>query len=69
MQERLTEQIYLALCCILDTEDVAVITKARHYCVKARGIKDVLSTTMTSKMGGRFREVSDLRREFMSLLV
>lgn len=68
IQERLTEQIFHALCCILETEDVAVVVEGVHYCVKSRGIQDTSSSTITSKMGGRFMTVSDCRREFLTLV-
>jgi len=69
IQERLTEQIYHALCFILGTEDVAVVVEGVHYCVKSRGIRDTTSSTITSKMGGKFREDgNDLRKEFLSLI-
>lgn len=66
IQERLTEQIYWALSYILDTEDIAVKIKATHYCVKARGVKDVTSNTTTTKLGGVFRN-ADARNEFLNL--
>lgn len=66
IQERLTAQIYHALCFILETEDVAVVIDAKHFCVKARGIKDQSSRTTTSKIGGIFRKDA-VRAEFMSL--
>lgn len=63
VQERLTEQIFHTLCYILDTENVAVVIKAEHFCVKLRGVEDVNSDTITSKLGGAFFK-GDLRREF-----
>jgi GTP cyclohydrolase I len=66
IQERLTAQIYHALSLILETEDVAVVIDARHYCVKARGVRDQNSRTTTSKIGGMFRD-GHVRAEFMSL--
>ena len=68
VQERLTEQIAATLRFILDTEDVAVIIAADHFCVKFRGIEDTCSDTVTSKMSGKFREVPELRQELMSLI-
>jgi GTP cyclohydrolase I len=67
VQERLTEQIYRALQCILDTEDVAVVIDATHHCVRLRGVKDVGSGTVTSKMGGRFMSKPEARAEFFQL--
>lgn len=67
IQERLTEQIYHALQYILDTDDIAVVINAQHYCVKSRGVEDVGSSTVTSKLGGSFKTSQALRAEFMSL--
>lgn len=68
VQERLTEQVYAALSLILETEDVAVIIEAEHYCMRMRGVEDACSDTVTSKMGGRFRTVQPLREEVMMLI-
>lgn len=68
IQERLTEQVYHALSFILGTEDVAVVIDAEHFCVKARGIQDPHSSTITSKLGGKFKSEPELRAEFMSLI-
>lgn len=68
VQERLTEQIAAALQVILDTDDVAVIIRAEHFCVKLRGIEDTCSDTITSKMLGRFRTVPELRQELLTLV-
>ncbi len=54
VQERLTVQIAEELKRILDTEDVAVIIDAEHLCVKARGIRDEHSSTLTSSYHGKF---------------
>lgn len=66
VQERLVNQIGLALQEILETEDVAVVIKAEHFCVKLRGVQDSGATT-TSYMSGKFRSVPELRAEFLSL--
>ena len=68
VQERLAEQIYHALSYILETEDVAVVIDAEHFCVKARGIQDPHSTTVTSKLGGVFKSKPEVRAEFMHLI-
>jgi GTP cyclohydrolase I len=68
IQERLTEQIYHALQFILDTDDIAVVIDAQHYCVKSRGIEDVGSSTITSKLGGEFKTDPAVRAEFMNLV-
>lgn len=67
VQERLTEQVSTALRVILETEDVAVTICAKHLCTSFRGVKDFMSSTTTSKLSGRFREVPELRQEFLTL--
>lgn len=68
IQERLTEQVFHALQCILETENVAVVIDAQHYCVKSRGVEDVGSSTVTSKLGGGFKTDPSVRAEFMRLV-
>lgn len=68
IQERLTEQIYHALSFILDTENVAVVIDAQHFCVKARGVEDTNSRTITSKLGGCFKSDPAVRAEFMNIV-
>jgi GTP cyclohydrolase I len=67
VQERLTGQIFHALQFILETENVAVLIDAEHGCVKNRGIQDYHSHTVTSKLGGAFKDDPATRAEFMSL--
>lgn len=66
IQERLAEQIFHTLSFILGTDDVAVVIDAVHYCVKSRGVRDTSSSTVTSKLGGRFKTNDALRSEFLS---
>ena len=68
IQERLTEQIYHALSFILETENVAVVIDAQHYCVKSRGVEDTGSSTVTSKLGGCFKTDPAVRAEFMNIV-
>lgn len=66
VQERLTQQIQVALQTILGTQDVAVTISAAHYCVKARGVMDSNSTTQTTALGGQFKSDARTRAEFLS---
>lgn len=66
VQERLTQQIMVALQALTGTEDVAVSINATHYCVKARGIRDSKSYTKTSSLGGVFSRDADMRKEFFA---
>lgn len=68
IQERLTEQIYHALQYILETDNIAVVIDAQHYCVKSRGVEDTGSSTVTSKLGGCFKTDDRVRAEFMSIV-
>jgi GTP cyclohydrolase I len=66
VQERLTQQVMVALQALTGTEDVAVSINAAHYCVKARGIRDSQSYTKTSSLGGVFNTNADMRKEFFT---
>jgi GTP cyclohydrolase I len=68
IQERLAEQIYHTLQYILGTDDIAVVIKAKHLCVSHRGVNDNTSMTVTSKLGGEFRDHPEVRAEFMNLI-
>jgi GTP cyclohydrolase I len=67
IQERLTEQVFHALRFILETEDVAVMIDAQHYCVKSRGVEDTGSSTVTVRLGGGFKTDPAARAEFLSI--
>lgn len=64
VQERLTRQIAEELQQVLDTEDVAVLIDAKHYCVLMRGIEDQSSSTITAEYRGSFQD-ADQRSEFL----
>ena len=64
VQERLTQQILVALQTLLETDDVAVFIDATHYCVKARGVMDTSSRTETSALGGKFKSDSEVHAAF-----
>ena len=65
VQERLTQQVLVALQALLETENVAVSIEATHYCVKSRGVMDVNSKTSTTALGGVFKENIHTRAEFL----
>lgn len=66
VQERLTQQILVALQTLLGTNNVAVSIDAVHYCVKSRGICDATSSTSTTSLGGIFKSNPSTRQEFLS---
>lgn len=65
VQERLTGQIADAMQAILETEDVAVYIKAKHYCVISRGVEDTESLTSTCDLRGVFLK-PEVRAEFLA---
>jgi len=64
VQERMTEQILVALQTLLESDDVAVTIDATHYCVKSRGVMDATSETTTTALGGIFKSNPATRAEF-----
>lgn len=65
VQERLTQQILVALQALLETDNVAVSIHATHFCVKSRGVMDVNSETSTTALGGIFKTNVHTRAEFL----
>ena len=65
VQERLTQQILVALQTLMETPDVAVSIDATHYCVKSRGVMDANSSTQTTALGGSFKSNDKTRSEFL----
>lgn len=68
VQERLTLQIAEYLQNTLNTEHVAVIINADHYCIIARGIEDINSSTVTSEFRGKFQEL-EMQNKLMQMIV
>lgn len=66
-QERLTTQIGREVMRVLNTEDVAVLIEAEHFCVKIRGVNDVNSNTITSFFNGKFL-LTETRNEFLNYI-
>ena len=66
VQERLTQQVLVALQTLLQTDDVAITIDATHYCVKSRGVMDANSRTQTTALGGIFKARHKTRAEFLA---
>lgn len=64
VQERLTKQILTVLQVLLETKNIAIIINMDHFCVKARGVCDVNSSTITSSFSGLFKSDKNIRDEF-----
>ena len=67
VQERLTNQIGEELKEVLQTEDVAVVIDAIHFCVASRGVRDTNSSTITSFYGGQF-SLPEVKNEFLNMI-
>jgi GTP cyclohydrolase I len=66
VQERLVAEIADQVEKLTYVPDVAVVARGEHLCMTMRGIRT--PATMTSSvMRGRFRELPELRAEFLSL--
>jgi len=65
VQERLTQQILVAIQVLLGTDNVAITMTATHYCVKSRGVMDASSQTTTTALGGVFKSSAATRHEFL----
>jgi len=67
IQERLNRQIVEKLKEILETDDVACIIEADHYCVKSRGVEHTNSSTTTMEFSGVFAS-PERRKELIDLI-
>jgi GTP cyclohydrolase IA len=67
VQERLTEQIAVALTEVLQPQGVGVIIEAHHLCMMMRGVEKQNSMTLTSAMKGVFLTDQRTREEFLRL--
>ncbi len=68
LQERIGSDIADVLERILDTEDIIVVIEGEHACMTMRGIKKPGTVTRTATLRGSFKNDSDLRKEFYSLI-
>ncbi|SHK25850.1 GTP cyclohydrolase I FolE [Paramaledivibacter caminithermalis] len=68
LQERIGSDIAEILERIINTNDIAVIIKAEHACIAARGIKKTNSETITTTLRGKFNEDRGLLNNLMMLV-
>lgn len=68
IQEVMTVQIANTINEVLQPKGVAVVIDALHQCMTTRGVHKVGTSTVTSRMLGKFREDTKTRNEFMTLL-
>jgi GTP cyclohydrolase I len=67
VQERLTEQIAIAIEEVLQPEGVGVVIEAEHLCMMMRGVEKQNSRTITSALRGSFKDSPMTRDEFLRL--
>ncbi len=67
LQERIGSDIVYILKKVTGTEDVAVIIEGEHSCMTTRGIKKPGTKTLTTSLGGRFKEDSEIYLKLMAL--
>ncbi len=68
VQERLTEQIALAVEKNLDAKAVGVVMQAQHQCMACRGVRQKDAQMITSCIRGNFKDDQRARSEFFALL-
>lgn len=66
VQERLVAEIADAVRVAAATTDVAVLAAGEHLCMTMRGVRTPATMT-SSALRGRFRDLPELRAEFMSI--
>ena len=67
VQERLTEQVAMAIEEVLQPLGVGVVIEAFHMCMMMRGVEKQNSRTITSALRGVFRDDGKTRDEFLRL--
>ncbi|MBA3726723.1 MAG: GTP cyclohydrolase I FolE [Armatimonadetes bacterium] len=68
VQERLTQQVALAVEEALEPAGVACVFEAKHLCMMARGVRKQDSNVSTSHVTGVFRDCPMSRKEFYDLI-
>lgn len=68
IQEKMTAQIANTIEKVLDPHGVAVVIKAEHHCMTARGVMKPGTDLVTSRMLGAFRDNPITRQEFLGIV-
>ena len=68
IQEKMTSQIANTIEQVLSPQGVAVVIKAEHHCMTARGVHKPGTDLVTSRMLGVFRDNAITRQEFLSMI-
>lgn len=65
IQERIGKDILYILKKIVNTDDIAIKITAEHSCITTRGIKRNNAKTTTLTLGGKFKEDSQYKNDFL----
>ncbi len=68
IQEKMTAQIANTINEVLQPQGVAVVIKAEHQCMTARGVMKPGTDLVTSRMLGIFRDNAITRQEFLTMV-
>lgn len=68
IQERMTQQIAMAIDEVLAPKGVAVVVECTHMCMVMRGVQKVGSTTVTRTLTGAFKDELHLRNELFKMI-
>lgn len=68
IQEKMTAQIANSIQEVLNPEGVAVVLKAEHQCMTARGVMKPGTDLVTSRMLGVFKDNPITRQEFLTMV-
>jgi GTP cyclohydrolase I len=68
VQERMTVEVAQAIADAIKPRGVGVVLEAMHFCMMMRGVEKQHSVAVTSCMLGAFRDQTETRQEFLSLI-
>ncbi len=68
VQERMTVEVAQAIADAIKPRGVGVVLEAMHFCMMMRGVEKQHSVAVTSCMLGAFRDQTETREEFLSLI-
>ena len=66
-QERITAELHEAVSKAIDNDGVAILLQCHHFCMHARGVKQINSSTISRHFSGKFSE-THLQNQFLMLL-
>lgn len=68
IQEKMTQEVAVAIQTHLKPKGVAVVIEAHHQCMSCRGVRKLAATMVTSSLTGALRDDARARAEFFSII-